>query len=85
MLFDLLTCSTDRSTSIDMANNELLVVDLADSEDAMLVVAHDRQFLAVLRNRMLELTPQRRPSVTRGYAEYVTSTRHEASRLYPGG
>jgi ATPase subunit of ABC transporter with duplicated ATPase domains len=44
----------------------------------MLFVSHDREFLAALSNRVLELTPQGVHAYGGGYTEYVSRTGHEA-------
>ena len=42
---------------LDMATKDMIVRALADYEGTMLFVSHDRQFLAELSNRVLELGP----------------------------
>ena len=44
---------------------------LADYEGTMLFVSHDRQFLARLSNRVLELGPDGPTLYGGGYTEYV--------------
>ena len=44
----------------------------------MVVVSHDRHFLASLSNRVLELTPEGVHQYGGGYTEYVARTGHEA-------
>ena len=43
---------------LDMTTKEMLVKALAGFEGTMLFVSHDRQFLAALSNRVLELTAE---------------------------
>ena len=47
----------------------------------MLFVSHDRQFLAQLSNRVLELTPDGPTLYGGGYLEYVARSGHEAPGL----
>jgi ATPase subunit of ABC transporter with duplicated ATPase domains len=47
----------------------------------MLFVSHDRQFLAKLSNRVLELGPDGPTRYGGGYTEYVTRSGHEAPGL----
>jgi ATPase subunit of ABC transporter with duplicated ATPase domains len=63
---------------LDLATREMLVHALAGFEGTLLLVSHDRRFLAALTNRVLELdgaTPRVYPG---GYAEYVAASGHEA-------
>jgi ATPase subunit of ABC transporter with duplicated ATPase domains len=56
----------------------MLVRALAGYEGTLLLVSHDRRFLAALSNRVLELdfaSPHVYPG---GYAEYVAASGHEA-------
>ena len=46
---------------LDLATKEMLITALSDYEGTMLFVSHDRHFLAVLSNRVLELTPEGHP------------------------
>ena len=48
----------------------------------MLFVSHDRQFLAKLSNRVLELTPAGATKYGGGYMEYVARSGHEAPGLH---
>jgi ATPase subunit of ABC transporter with duplicated ATPase domains len=71
---------------LDMATKEMLIRALSAFEGTMLFVSHDRQFLAALSNRVLELapSPDRGVSITAyggGYVEYVASSGHEAPGL----
>ena len=43
---------------LDFFTKEMLITALANYEDTMLFVSHDRHFLAALSNRVLELTPE---------------------------
>ena len=43
---------------LDMATKEMLIAALSQFEGTMLFVSHDWHFLAVLSNRVLELTPE---------------------------
>jgi ATPase subunit of ABC transporter with duplicated ATPase domains len=63
---------------LDMATKEMLMKALAGFEGTMLFVSHDRQFLAALSNRVLELTPESAHVYGGGYTEYVSRTGHEA-------
>ena len=54
---------------------------LADYEGTMLFVSHDRQFLARLSNRVLELGPDGPTLYGGGYTEYVSRSGHEAPGL----
>ena len=47
-----------------------------------LFVSHDRHFLRVLSNRVLELTPDGTKVYGGGYAEYVTTTGYEAPGVH---
>jgi ATPase subunit of ABC transporter with duplicated ATPase domains len=63
---------------LDLATREMLVNALAGFEGTLLLVSHDRRFLAALTNRVLELegpTPRVYPG---GYREYVAASGHEA-------
>jgi ATPase subunit of ABC transporter with duplicated ATPase domains len=63
---------------LDLDTREMLVRALAGYEGTLLLVSHDRRFLAALTNRVLELdgaTPHVYPG---GYSEYVAATGHEA-------
>ena len=44
---------------LDLATKEMLIRALGDFEGTMLLVSHDRHFLAALTNRVLELVPGR--------------------------
>ena len=66
---------------LDMGTKEMLVKALSGFEGTMLFVSHDRQFLASLSNRVLEVTPNAPGGVQMyggGYTEYVARTGHEA-------
>jgi ATPase subunit of ABC transporter with duplicated ATPase domains len=66
---------------LDMATKEMLIDALSHYEGAMLLVSHDRHFLAALSNRVLELTPDGVHQYGGGYTEYVARTGHEAPGL----
>ena len=53
----------------------------SDFEGTMLFVAHDRHFLSVLSNRVLELTPEGIHQYGGGYTECVARTGQEAPGL----
>jgi ATPase subunit of ABC transporter with duplicated ATPase domains len=63
---------------LDLATKEMLIRALADFEGTLLLVSHDRHFLSVLTNRVLELLPDGPRVYGGGYAEYVTASGHEA-------
>ena len=64
---------------LDLATKEMLIRALAGFDGTMLLVSHDRRFLAALTNRVLELTPgDPRASTRGGYTEYVAASGHEA-------
>jgi ATPase subunit of ABC transporter with duplicated ATPase domains len=66
---------------LDLATKEMLINALADFEGTMLFVSHDRHFLSVLSNRVLELTPEGIHQFGGGYTEYVARTGQEAPGL----
>lgn len=66
---------------LDMATKEMLVRALANYEGTMLLVSHDRRFLAELSNRVLELGPEGPIPYGGGYLEYVAASGHEAPGL----
>src|SRR4029077_8710543 len=66
---------------LDIATKEMLISALADYEGTMLFVSHDREFLAGLSNRVLELGPDGPTPYGDGYPEYVTRSGHEAPGL----
>jgi ATPase subunit of ABC transporter with duplicated ATPase domains len=63
---------------LDMETKEMLVEMLARFEGTMLFVSHDREFLAALSNRVLEVSPQGARIYNGGYSEYVVESGHEA-------
>jgi ATPase subunit of ABC transporter with duplicated ATPase domains len=63
---------------LDLATKEMLITALSDFEGTMLFVSHDRHFLSVLSNRVLELTPDGIHQYGGGYTEYVARTGQEA-------
>jgi ATPase subunit of ABC transporter with duplicated ATPase domains len=66
---------------LDIATKDMIVRALGDYEGTMLFVSHDRQFLAKLSNRVLELTPDGPIPYGGGYVEYVARSGHEAPGL----
>ncbi len=67
---------------LDLATRELLVTALEGFEGSLLMVSHDRHFLAHLTNRVLELTPEGPHVYGGGYKEYVANTGREAPGLH---
>jgi ATPase subunit of ABC transporter with duplicated ATPase domains len=67
---------------LDIATKDMIVRSLADYEGTMLFVSHDRQFLAKLSNRVLELGPDGPTPYGGGYLEYVARSGHEAPGLH---
>jgi ATPase subunit of ABC transporter with duplicated ATPase domains len=70
---------------LDLATKEMLIAALAAYEGTMLLVSHDRRFLAALTNRVLELTPEGVHAYGGGYSEYVARTGREAPGLRAAG
>ena len=70
---------------LDIATKEMIVRSLADYDGTMLFVSHDRQFLAQLSNRVLELGPDGPTVYGGGYLEYVARSGHEAPGFGTGG
>jgi ATPase subunit of ABC transporter with duplicated ATPase domains len=66
---------------LDIATKEMLIAALADFEGTMLFVSHDREFLAGLSSRVLELGPSGPVPYGGGYREYVARSGHEAPGL----
>lgn len=66
---------------LDMGTKEMLVEALRQYEGTLLIVSHDRHFLAALTNRVLEITPGGARPYTGGYTEYVAATGQEAPGL----
>jgi ATPase subunit of ABC transporter with duplicated ATPase domains len=56
----------------------MLMRALAGYEGTLLLVSHDRRFLAALTNRVLELGEGAPHVYPGGYAEYVAASGHEA-------
>jgi ATPase subunit of ABC transporter with duplicated ATPase domains len=67
---------------LDIATKDMIVRSLRDYEGTMLFVSHDRQFLAQLSNRVLELGPGGPTPYGGGYVEYVARSGHEAPGLH---
>jgi ATPase subunit of ABC transporter with duplicated ATPase domains len=63
---------------LDVATKDMVVRSLADYDGTMLFVSHDRQFLARLSTRVLELTETGPLAYPGGYLEYVARSGHEA-------
>ena len=63
---------------LDMATKEMLVKSLETFEGTMLFVSHDRQFLAALSNRVLEVENGQVRRYEGGYLEYVEQVGYEA-------
>jgi ATPase subunit of ABC transporter with duplicated ATPase domains len=66
---------------LDIATKEMLIAALHDFEGTMLFVSHDREFLAGLSSRVLELGPEGPIPYGGGYREYVARSGHEAPGL----
>jgi ATPase subunit of ABC transporter with duplicated ATPase domains len=66
---------------LDIATKDMIVRSLAEYEGTMLFVSHDRQFLAKLSTRVLELGPDGPTLYGGGYLEYVARSGHEAPGL----
>jgi ATPase subunit of ABC transporter with duplicated ATPase domains len=66
---------------LDITTKDMIVRSLADYDGTMLFVSHDRQFLARLSNRVLELGPNGPTLYGGGYIEYVARSGHEAPGL----
>jgi ATPase subunit of ABC transporter with duplicated ATPase domains len=80
MLFDPpnLLVLDEPTNHLDLATKEMLIAALGGFEGTMLFVSHDRQFLAALSNRVLELVPEGPRLYGGGYTEYVRASGHEA-------
>ena len=63
---------------LDLDTKAMLTTALAQFQGTMLFVSHDREFLAKLSNRVLELTPEGVHTYEGGYLEYVEQTQREA-------
>ena len=63
---------------LDLMTKEMLIRALGGFEGTMLLVSHDRHFLAALTNRVLELVPGDPRVYAGGYTEYVAASGHEA-------
>ncbi len=63
---------------LDMETKAMLIRALRPFEGTMIMVSHDRRFLADLSNRVLELTPDGPLVYDGGYTEYVAESGHEA-------
>jgi ATPase subunit of ABC transporter with duplicated ATPase domains len=63
---------------LDLDTKQMLIKALSKFEGTMLLVSHDRRFLAQLTNRVLELGPDGARVYGGGYTEYVAESHHEA-------
>jgi len=63
---------------LDLDTKAMLTKALSGFAGTMLFVSHDREFLAKLSNRVLELTPEGVRTYEGGYVEYVAQTHREA-------
>ena len=63
---------------LDLATKEMLIGALARFDGTLLLVSHDRHFLAALTNRVLELAPGSAHAYGGGYLDYVAASGHEA-------
>jgi len=63
---------------LDLATKDMLIRSLATYEGTLLLVSHDRHFLAKLTNRVLELGPDGPHVYPGSYSEYVVASGHEA-------
>jgi ATPase subunit of ABC transporter with duplicated ATPase domains len=66
---------------LDVGTKQMLVAALAGYQGTMLLVSHDRRFLAALSNRVLELSPEGAVPYGGGYREYVARTGREGPGL----
>jgi ATPase subunit of ABC transporter with duplicated ATPase domains len=62
---------------LDVDTKEMLIDSLQSFEGSMLFVSHDRHFLHLLSNRVLELDGGRATVYDGGYTEYVAQTGYE--------
>ena len=83
MLFDPpnLLVLDEPTNHLDMDTKGMLVRALEKFEGTLLMVSHDRHFLAALSDHVLELTPEDVRSYGGGYSEYVIASGHEAPGL----
>ena len=66
---------------LDIDTKAMLIKTLSTFEGTMIFVSHDRQFLAGLSNRVLELEGSVPRVYEGGYTEYVETSEHEAPGL----
>jgi len=66
---------------LDVLGKEWLEATMSASRKTILYVSHDREFLAGLSNRVLELGPDGATVYGGGYREYVERSGHEAPGL----
>ncbi|HXU62633.1 MAG TPA: ABC-F family ATP-binding cassette domain-containing protein [Polyangia bacterium] len=67
---------------LDMGTKDMIVRALSGYDGTMLFVSHDRQFLARLSSRVLELDGGSVTKYGGGYLEYVARSGHEAPGLH---
>jgi ATPase subunit of ABC transporter with duplicated ATPase domains len=84
MLFDPpnLLVLDEPTNHLDLQTKEMLIEALRNFDGTLLMVSHDRHFLAELTNRVLELTPEGPVPYGGGYTEYVARTGREAPGLH---
>jgi ATPase subunit of ABC transporter with duplicated ATPase domains len=68
---------------LDLGTREMLMRALEGYEGTLLLVSHDRRFLAGLTNRVLELDGAEPHLYPGGYAEYVAASGREAPGMRP--
>ena len=73
------------TNNLDINSIRWLEDVLNERQSTMVIISHDRHFLAALSNRVLELTPEGVHQYGGGYTEYVSRTGQEAPGLHPGG
>jgi len=66
---------------LDMDTKAMLVRALEKFEGTLLMVSHDRHFLAALSDHVLEISPDGVRTYGGGYTEYVVASGHEAPGL----
>jgi ATPase subunit of ABC transporter with duplicated ATPase domains len=63
---------------LDIGTKEMLMKALAEFDGTIIMVSHDRKFLAALSNRVLELGPDGPRTYGNGYTDYVVESGYEA-------
>jgi ATPase subunit of ABC transporter with duplicated ATPase domains len=66
---------------LDLDTKEMLIEALEQYQGTLVFVSHDRHFLSVLSNRVLELGAKGPVVYGGGYLEYVAATGYEAPRI----